>query len=57
MHTTKTGNFWTNPEPSCYHADPSAELNSYETQTLTLKTYIYKGSLEQVLDYMANENK
>jgi hypothetical protein len=55
--TTKTGNLWTNPERSCHHADPSAELNNYETQTLTLKTYIYKGSLEQVLDYMAKENK
>lgn len=53
--TTKTGNLWTNPERSCHHADPSAELNSNGTQSLTLKTYIYKGSLEQVLNYIAKE--
>lgn len=53
--TTKTGNLWTNPERSCHHADPSAELNSNETQTLTLKTFLYKGSLEQVLNYIAKE--
>ncbi len=53
--TTKTGNLWTNPERNCHHADPSAALNSNGTQTLTLKTYVYKGSLEQVLSYIAKE--
>lgn len=52
---TKPGNLWTNPERSCHHADPSAELNSNETRLLTLKTYLYKGSLEQILNYIVNE--
>ena len=53
--TTKTGNLWTNPERSCHHADPSAALNSNQTQTLILKTYLYKGSLEQILNYISKE--
>jgi hypothetical protein len=53
--TTTTGNLWTNPERSCHHADPSAELNITETQTLTLKTYLFRGSLEQTLNYIAIE--
>jgi len=52
-YTDKTGNLWTNPERSCHHVDPSAALNSNETKTLTLKTYLYAGSLEQVLNYIA----
>lgn len=47
--TTNTGNMWTNPERSCHHADPSAALNNNETQTLTLKTFLYKGTLENIL--------
>ncbi len=53
--TTKTGNLWTNPERSCHHADPSSELKIKETQMLTLKTYLYEGSLKQILNYIAKE--
>lgn len=53
--THETGNLWTNPERSCHHADPSAELDSHETQTLTLKTYLYKGSLEQIFNYIGKD--
>jgi len=52
-YTNKTGNLWTNPERSCHHVDPSTALNSNETKTLTLKTYLYAGSLEQVLNFIA----
>lgn len=55
-YTGKAGNLWTNPERSCQHADPSAALNGKETQTLTLKTYVYAGLLEQVLDFIAKGN-
>jgi hypothetical protein len=52
-YTNKTGNLWTNPERSCHHVDPSAALNRNETKTLILKTYLYAGSLEQVLNFIA----
>ena len=48
-YTKETGNLWTNPERSCQHADPSITLNAGQTNSLELKTYIIKGTLEQLL--------
>jgi hypothetical protein len=47
--TNETGNVWTNPERSCQHADPFIILGPGETKTLTLKTLMVKGTLEDVL--------
>jgi hypothetical protein len=53
--TSETGNLWTNPERSCQHADPSVSLKAGETKTLRLKTFIMKGSLEDLLRVVDKE--
>lgn len=55
--TTETGNLWTNPERSCQHADPAILLKPNETKTLTLKTFLYKGNLKQLLTYVSAEKR
>jgi hypothetical protein len=54
-YTSETGNLWTNPERSCHHADPSVILRPSETKTLTLTTFIYKGSIQKILEYIDKE--
>lgn len=49
MYTWETGNLWTNPERSCQHADRSVSLAPRETQSLELKTFIIKSSLDALL--------
>jgi hypothetical protein len=47
-YTAQTGNMWTNPERSCQHADPEISLAPHETKTLRIKTFVYKGTLNQI---------
>jgi len=54
-YTQETGNLWTNPERSCQHADPSISLKPGESKTLRLKTFIFKGTLDRLLDLIDNE--
>lgn len=54
-YTKETGNLWTNPERSCQHADPAVDLKPGQTKTLTLKTFIIKGRLEQLLQLVNAE--
>jgi hypothetical protein len=56
-YTAETGNLWTNPERTCQHADPSITLNAHETKSLVLKTFLFKGSPEMLLKYIAKEQK
>jgi hypothetical protein len=55
-YTSETGNLWTNPERSCQHADPSILLNAGETKIIELKTFIFKGELEKVLQHINKEH-
>lgn len=48
-YTAQTGNLWTNPGRTCHHADPSINLKPGETRSLSLGTFIVKGSLDNVL--------
>jgi hypothetical protein len=48
-YTAETGNLWTNPERSCQHADPSVSLKPGESKSLQLKTFIIKGTLDDLL--------
>jgi hypothetical protein len=54
-YTFATGNLWTNPERSCQHADPSISLGAHEMKTLRLTTFIYKGTLDELLQHVASE--
>jgi hypothetical protein len=44
-----TGNVWTNPELTCQHADSEASLKSGGTASLEVKTFVFKGTLGQLL--------
>jgi hypothetical protein len=44
-HTFQTSNVWSNPERTCQHADPGAPLPPRGTAQLSLKVYLFKGSL------------
>jgi len=44
-----TGNVWTNPELTCQHADSETSLKAGGTASLDLKTFVSKGTLEQLL--------
>lgn len=48
-YTKETGNLWTNPERSCQHLDPSVSLNAGERKSMSLKTFVIKGNLKQLL--------
>ncbi len=48
-YTLHTGNVWSNPELTCQHADPSTELNPGETKRVGLKTFVFRGSLAEVV--------
>jgi len=53
-YTRETGNVWTNPERSCQHADPSVFLNPGQSKSLELKTFIFKGTLNDLLGMIDN---
>ena len=55
--TSETGNLWTNPERSCQHADPEISLNPNETKALKLTTFIYRGGLDMLFNYIADDKK
>lgn len=48
-YTPQTGNLWTNPERSCHHADPATDLAPNSTGDLKLKTFLYRGKMQQLL--------
>lgn len=54
-YTSETGNLWTNPERSCQHADPAVLLKAGETKSLQLKTFIFSGNLNQLLQRVDDE--
>jgi len=56
-YTKETGNLWTNPERSCHHADPVVTLKAEETKVLTLKTFVIRGNLDQVLSKIDEAEK
>ena len=45
----RTGNVWTNPELTCQHADSEASLKAGGTANLEVKTFVFRGTLEQLL--------
>lgn len=53
-YTAETGNLWTNPERSCHHADPATSLSNNEIKILSLKTFLYKGRLDQLIEKVKN---
>ena len=56
-YTKEAGNLWTNPERTCQHADASITLNAGQIKSIDLKTFIIKGSLEQLLKIVNDEMK
>jgi hypothetical protein len=44
-----TGNVWTNPELTCQHVDSQASLKPGGTASLEVKTFLFRGNLEQLL--------
>ena len=54
-YTSETGNLWTNPERSCQHADPSIFLKAGDTKSLELKTFIFQGGLDKLLNHIDRE--
>lgn len=48
--TLDVGNVWTNPELTCQHADPEVALKPEGTATWETKTFIFQGTLAQVLE-------
>jgi len=44
-----TGNVWTNPELTCQHADSETSLKAGGTASLEVKTFVFKGTLDQLL--------
>jgi len=44
------GNVWTNPELTCQHADSEATLKAGGTASLEVKTFVFRGTLEDLLD-------
>lgn len=46
----RTGNVWTNPELTCHHTDPEVPLKAAGSAEWEGKTYLFKGTLDQVLE-------
>jgi hypothetical protein len=51
----ETGNVWTNPELTCQHVDSDTSLLAGGTATLDVKTFVFEGTLEQVLKKVKQE--
>jgi hypothetical protein len=43
------GNVWTNPELTCQHADSETPLLPGKTTSLEVKTFVFQGTLDQLL--------
>jgi len=56
-YTKETGNLWSNPERSCQHVDPAVNLKAGETKQLELKTFVMKGTLDQLLVLIDKEQR
>jgi len=54
-YTSEIGNLWTNPERSCQHADPSTYLKAGDTKKLELKTFIFQGGFDKLLEHIDRE--
>jgi hypothetical protein len=55
--TGESGNVWTNPELTCQHADPSTSLQAGGTASLDVKTFVFQGTLEEVLQKVKQQRK
>lgn len=53
--TRDTGNLWTNPERTCHHADPATELKPGATREVELKLFLFRGSLDTLLERIKQE--
>jgi hypothetical protein len=51
------GNVWTNPELTCQHADAETSLKAGGTASLEVKTFVFRGALEQLLAKAKQERK
>jgi len=51
------GNVWTNPELMCQHADPETSLKVGGKVSLEVKTFVFQGTLEQVLQKVKQERQ
>jgi len=51
------GNVWTNPELTCQHADAETSLNAGGPAELEVKTFVFRGTLEQVLAKVGQDRK
>jgi hypothetical protein len=56
-YTKECGNVWTNPEITCQHANPEAALKAGGTAILEGKTFVFKGSLNQLLEKVKLESE
>lgn len=52
-----TGNVWTNPELTCQHADSEVPLKPRGTASLEVKTFVFRGTLEQLLAKVKRDHK
>ena len=52
-----TGNVWTNPELTCQHADSETSLKAGATASLEVKTFVFGGTLEQLLEKATQHRK
>lgn len=55
--TRQTGNVWTNPDLTCQHTDPETSLKAGGKATLEVKTFVFRGTLEEVLEKVRRERK
>ncbi len=53
----RTGNVWTNPELTCQHADSETPLKAGGTASLEEKTFVFRGTLEQLLTKVKQSDK
>lgn len=56
-HTMQTPNVWTNPERTCHHADPYAALGPRASATISLKLFLFRGSLEDAWKKISEERR
>lgn len=53
----EAGNVWSNPGLTCQHVDPQASLAPGQRVTLEVKIFIYRGSLNDVLQRAIQQRK
>ena len=52
-----TGNVWTNPELTCHHADSDTSLKAGGTASLEVKTFVFRGTLQELLAKVASSGR